>query len=90
MQRLHEALMPERKIKTALKWMSGNAAEPFGKTLCIAEVAAACDFRAAGNGIPGRVCPFDLCCRRHILHLEQIENKCKNHCLCCIKLLMKR
>ena len=50
----------EREVEAVLEGMSGDAAEPFREAFGVTEVAAARDLRAAGDGIPGRVRPFNL------------------------------
>lgn len=39
--------------------MSRHSAEPLGKRLGVAMLAARTDLRAAGDGVPGGVGPFD-------------------------------
>jgi hypothetical protein len=45
--------------------MAWRAAEAFGKALRVAMIAPRADFRAAGDGVPGRVRPFDCRCVGH-------------------------
>lgn len=58
-QRLRQAFGPEREVEAVLKGMPGNAAKPLCEALGVTEVAAARYLRAAGDGIPGRVRPFN-------------------------------
>ena len=57
---LGQLLGNNSKIETLLVWMSFHAAKPLSESLGIAMLAARTDFRAATDGIPGGIGPFDL------------------------------
>src|SRR5579864_264642 len=59
-ERFVEFLWHESEVKPSLIRMAGDATESFRKDLCITVLAPRTDFRAAANGIPRRVSPFDF------------------------------
>ena len=58
-QRHLKPLGPELQIKALFIRMTRHTAEPLGKCLGIAMLATRTDLRAAGDGVPGGVGPFD-------------------------------
>src|SRR5665213_1901976 len=58
-ERLHDALSSERQVEAALERVAGHAAEALRERLGVAVIAAGANLRAAGDGVPGRIRPFD-------------------------------
>lgn len=67
----------QSQVKAVLERMARDTTKPLREALCVTEVAAASDLRAAGDGIPGRVRPFNLSRCRHDPTLEQTGNEFK-------------
>ena len=59
-ERHFQPLGPELQIKPLFIRVIQHTAEPFGKRLGVTVLAPRTDFRAAGNGIPGGIGPFDM------------------------------
>ena len=59
-KRLRQPFGAQGEVEAVLEGMARHAAEALGQALGVAVVAAACDLGATGDGVPGRVGPFDL------------------------------
>src|SRR5262245_35941696 len=70
-QRLLQALGPHRQVKAVLKGMAMCAPETFGKSLCVAVVAAGTDLRAPRHRVPRRIGPLDCRSIGHALRLPR-------------------
>src|SRR5580704_18261903 len=57
-ERLQQAFGPDRDVKTVFEGMAPHAAESLGEPCSIAVVASGADLGAAGDRVPGGICPF--------------------------------
>ena len=64
-ERLLQSLWTQSQIEASLEWMTRSTTKSFGEALGIAVITSGADLRATGDGVPGRVSPFDGCRASH-------------------------
>src|SRR5882757_8107705 len=58
-ERLEEPFGPQRQVKACSERMTGDTSKAFREPLGVAIVTTGADLCAAGDRVPGRICPLD-------------------------------